>query len=197
MGTMNNYDPEEESQVRPELTREEEDVLNRLRETLGQTTSGLVDQPRHLRDAVLFDLALEALPQEDQLAAQAHLAICEECVRRLVTLQEAIQTDRTVSAVWDPEILHAAGESRFVPILRCPTEDGKYVITLQPTRNGQKDLLTLEVTPLLQERFEGLTVVLVSSRGKVILRGTISEGNITRLIDRQLREEWPFRIQAG
>ena len=76
------------------------------------------------------------------------------------------------------------------------SKEGKYFITLQPTRDGQRELLTLEVTPAFRQDLEGLQVVLVNRYGKEILRDTISGGTITRLIDRQWRDTWPFRVQA-
>ncbi|MGH7966637.1 MAG: hypothetical protein ACRERD_33210 [Candidatus Binatia bacterium] len=157
------------------------------------------DRPqRHLPDALLYDLALgEPLPEQRQ-EALGHLADCDECVQRLVGFQAAIAADKKVRAVWNPQVLRAAGEEQSLSVIKDLTEDGKYLITLQPTRDGQKDLFTLEVTASVGLSFEGQEVLVVSGKtGTVVLHGTISGGNITRLIDRKLRDEWPFRIQAG
>ena len=125
-----------------------------------------------------------------------NLTIPSECITQLSTFQAAIAADREVYAVWKPAVFYAAGESDSTPIIQEMTTADKYVITLQPTDDGKQDLLTLAVTPAFQEKLEGLRVVVVSSKGTVVLQGTISGGDITRLISHQLRDEWPFRIQA-
>jgi hypothetical protein len=112
-------------------------------------------------------------------------------------LQAIIAADQAVHAVWAPEVLHAAGGDELPPIRKYPTPDGKYLITLQPTRDGQKEQLILEVTPAYHERLNGRKVRVVSSQGTIVLHGTIAGGNITRFIDPKLRDEWPFRIHAG
>jgi len=77
------------------------------------------------------------------------------------------------------------------------TEDGKYLITLQATREGKRVVLKLEVTPSFQQELEGQTLIIVSDKGSYISRGTISGGKITSLIDQKFRDEWPFRVHAG
>jgi hypothetical protein len=151
---------------------------------------------RHLPDFVLYDLAWGELAAEERRNALRHLADCHECIARLTAFQAAIVADREVYAIWKPALLYAAGDGESAPVIQEVTTEGKYVITLQPTDNSQHDLLTLAVTPSFRERLEGLSVIVVSSKGTVVLQGTISGGDITRLIPRQLRVEWPFRIQA-
>ncbi|MGH9428301.1 MAG: hypothetical protein ACRD2L_18610 [Terriglobia bacterium] len=180
------------------VTQKQEKTLQEIWSAFLRTGREAGRPQKHLPDALLYDLALgEPLPEQRQ-EALGHLADCDECVQRLVAFQAAIATDKEVRAVWNPKVLHAAGEGQSPSVIKDLTEDGKYLITLQPTRDGQKDLFTLEVTASVGQSLEGQKVLVVSGKtGTVVLQGTISGGTITRLIARTLRDEWPFRIQAG
>jgi hypothetical protein len=147
-----------------------------------------------MTDAVLYELAFGESPPEHRDEAHVHLADCDACIQRLVAFQDAIQANQEVYAIWKPEVRHAAGEGASPSVVRHTTQDGKYHLTLQPSRDGQKDLLTLAVVTPWHQRLEGVQIMLVSSSGQLILQGIISGGTITRLIDRKWRNEWPFRI---
>ena len=174
-----------------ESRRPEEDVQPQGRLSMDAA------EPSHFADAVLYDLALGALPQDHRVAMLDHLANCDTCIEKLVTFQEAIATDRKVYAIWKPDILHAAGADQPPSIIRQATEDEKYLITLQPARSGEKDLLTIAVASALREHLEDHAVTLVSHEGNLIFRGTISGGTIIRIIERKWREELPFSIRVG
>ncbi|MBI3797186.1 MAG: zf-HC2 domain-containing protein [Deltaproteobacteria bacterium] len=195
--TQERKTPPEDSYMGSDVTKKQEEKLQEIWHTFARTGRKTVQLQRHPTDALLYDLALGELSPEEQEETRGHLADCDACIQRLVALQAAITTDREVRAVWAPKVLHAAGGVQFPSIIQDFTEDGKYRITLQPTREGQKDLLTLEVTSSCREKLEGQKVMLVSSKGTIILHGTISGGTVTRRVDRKLREEWPFRIHAG
>lgn len=156
-----------------------------------------IEGGHHLADAVLYDLALDELEAARRAHAKHHLSECPGCVSRLTTFQRAIASERAVHAVWEPQLLYAAGDSDTVPVIAEPTTDGKYEITLQPTTEGARDLLTLAVTPAYRDSLEGATVVVVSVQGTVVLRGMISGGNVAQLVPRALRAEWPFSVHAG
>jgi hypothetical protein len=201
---MSRYEPKENQQSQQEIapmgserTGEEDEMLQELWQAFLEAGSETGQLPGHLPDDVLYNLALDELSCEQREDAQGHVAACVTCRRRFGALEAALAADRAVYAVWDPEILHAAGSEQSPSAIKYPTPDGKYLMTLQPTRDGHKDLLTLEVMPAFQETLNSRKVLLVSSQGTVVLHGTISGGNITRLVDQKLRGEWPFRIQAG
>ena len=179
------------------MTKEQEKSLRETWRTFLQTGRESGQLQRHLPDALLYDLTLGESAPERRQEALSHLADCDECVRTLVAMQTAVATDREVRDVWAPKVLRAAGGGQDQSVIETPTEDGKYVITLQPTRDGQKDLLTLTVTPSFRQSLEGREILVISAKGTVILHGTVSGGNITRLIDCKLRDEWPFRVHAG
>lgn len=188
---------QEESPMSVDMTREQRETPQAIWQTFLQTGGETAQPQEHLTDALLYDLAVGELSAEQRPVVLEHLADCAACCRRLVDLQAAIATDREVRAVWTPKILRAAGGTQSPSVIKDLTEDGKYLITLQPTRDGQQDLLTLEVTSSFQQSLEGRKIIVVSAKGTVILHGTVSGGNITRLINRQLREEWPFWVHAG
>ena len=182
----------------PDRTREGGEALDAIWQALLPTGGETAQPQEHLTDAYLYDLAVGELSPEQRPVVLSHLADCDECVGRLVPLQAAISADKKVRAIWNPQVLHAAGSTESPSVIKDLTEEGgKYLITLQPTRDGQKDLLTLEVTSSFQQEIEDQKIMIISSKGTVVLRGTVSGGNITRLIDRKLREEWPFRVHAG
>lgn len=155
------------------------------------------DRWPHPPDEVLYDLALGELPAETRANVLSHLADCQECIARLRAFQTAIAADREVYALWQPAVRYAAGGTQAAPIIQMLTTEGKYKLTLQPTADGERDLVTLAVTPSFRQTLEGVKIMVVSSKGTVVLQGTIAGGDLTRLISRRLRDEWPFRIQAG
>ena len=180
-----------------ETTREPADTLQHMWQAIVGAGQDMAQFAEHLSEAVLYDVALGELAPELREEAHVHLADCDICIQQLVTFQAAIRANRKVHGVWEPQVFHAAGGVPPQSVIRDGTKEGKYVITLQPTRDGQRDLFTLEVTPAFRQDLEGLQVVLVNRHGKEILRDTISGGTITpRLIDRQWRDTWPFRVQA-
>ena len=174
-----------------------ERVLHHIRRQTRKAQNQTPEMRRHLPDYVLYDLALGELAAEERSNARRHLAACSECITRLSAFQAAMAADRKVGAVWKPTLLYAAGESDSTTWIRESTVEGKYELTLQPTDDDQRDLLTLTVTPPFRPRLEKVRVIVVSSKGTVVLQGTISGGDITRLIPRALRDEWPFRIHAA
>ena len=180
-----------------EVTKKQEETLQEMWHTFARTGRKTVQLQRHLSDALLYDMALGELPPKQREEACGHLADCQACVDKLVVLQTAIATDRKVRATWAPKVLHAAGDAQSLSVITALTEDEKYRITLQPIRDDQKDLLTLEVTPSFQQDLEGENIVVISAKGAKVLGGIISGGNISRLVDRKFREEWPFQVHAG
>ena len=180
----------------PETTREPTETFQNMWQTIVGTGQGMAQPAEHLSEAILYDVALGELAPELLAEAHVHLADCDACIQRLVAFQAAIRANRKVHGVWEPRVFHAAGGVPPQSVIRDGTKEGKYFITLQPTRDGQRELLTLEVAPAFRQDLEGLQVVLVNRHGKEILRDTISGGIITRLIDRQWRDTWPFRVQA-
>lgn len=184
-------------------SKSEREDMNEERAALGEwvdvleAEDGTVHGNGHLGDEDLFDLASGTLPVDERSRAHAHLADCGRCVRGLVEMQRAIESDRAVHAVWDPKVFHAAVEGQSPPVVEEPTADGKYRITLQPARQGERDLLTLQVSTPFREELEGQEIVVVGREGTVIMRGVISGGNVTRFIDRKLRAQWPFRIHGA
>ena len=189
--------PADEPQVTLGITQVQEQVLQALRKHLWTAQSKVMEPENHIPDFVLYDLALEELAPEERQNIKGHLADCQECVRRLVAFQAAIATDKEVFAVWEPEVLYAAGGSESVPVIKELTDGGKYEITLQATEDGERDLLTLAVTPSYRERLEGSEFIVVTSKGTLVLHGTITDGTISRFVSRRLRDEWPFRIHAA
>ena len=180
-----------------EKTREPVETLQNIWQAIVGAGQGMAQPAEHLSEAILYDVALEELAPELREETHVHLAACDVCIQQLVTFQAAIRANRKVHGIWEPRVFHAAGGVQSQSVIRDGTKEGKYFITLQPTRDGQRELLTLEVTPSFRQDLEGLQVVLVNRHGKEILRDTISGGTITRLIDRQWRDTWPFRVQAA
>lgn len=180
-----------------ETTREPAETLQNMWQGIVGAGQGMAQPAEHLSEAILYDVALGELAPELREEVHVHLADCDVCIQQLVTFQAAISANRKVHGVWEPRVFHAAGGVPSQSVIQDGTKEGKYVITLQPpTGDGQRELLTLEVTPSFRQDLEGLQVVLVNRHGKEILRDTISGGIITRLIDRQWRDTWPFRVQA-
>ncbi|MBI3801556.1 MAG: hypothetical protein HY268_31870 [Deltaproteobacteria bacterium] len=179
------------------VTKAQEEELHELWHAFLQRERKTGQLQSHLEDALLYDLALGELPPVQQEEVHGHLADCQLCVNKLIDIQATIVTDKKVRATWAPKVLHAAGNEPSRSVISALTEGEEYQITLQPTRDGQKDLLTLEVTPSFQQDVEGCKIVVFSAGWKIILSGAISGGNITRLVDRKFREEWPFRVHAG
>lgn len=161
-----------------------------------RTPNSVNTQQAHLPDEVLYDLALGELTPEARPEIQTHLADCQDCTARLHEFQTAIAADRKVRALWQPPVRYAAGETQAAPVIQALTTEGKYQITLRPATDG-RDLLTLAVMPSFRQTLEGAKVMVISHQGTLILQGTIAGGDLSRLIPRRFRDEWPFRIQAG
>jgi hypothetical protein len=178
-------------------TKNADEQLKQLWQTLLRIERGAVQPDEHPPGSVLYDLALGQKLAEQEEETRRHVADCDECRTKLTDLQAAIETDKKVRAVWSPKVVRAAGGGKPPALMQDVTEDGKYLITLQATREGKRVVLKLEVTPSFQQELEGQTLIIVSDKGSYISRGTISGGKITSLIDQKFRDEWPFRVHAG
>lgn len=191
---------EEEFAVESIISTEQEQALLEIWRSISPGKSQSSPAPEHLAEAVLYDLVLGKCSPEQEEAARGHIATCEECRYQFADLQKAVAQDQEMRALWAPKVLRAAGGERSTSPIKDVTSDDerKYVITLQPTRDPQKDLLIFEVTPAFRQRFEGKEfTIVVNATGTVVLRGTVAGGKITRLIDRELCDQWPFRVHAG
>ena len=171
-------------------------ALRKYGRQVRQTPDSAGAPRNHLPDEVLYDLALGEVTVKARPDIQSHLANCRECRDRLSEFRTAIAADQKVGALWKPTVRYAAGETQAVPVIQELTAEGKYQITLRPATDG-RDLLTLTVMRSFRKTLEGAKVMIISSQGTVVLQGTISGGDLSRLISRQFRDEWPFRIQAG
>ncbi len=149
----------------------------------------------HILPANLYELLVESRPPADRTLE--HLAFCPVCVQALRDMAEDLALADTRMVGWDLALPKAASSATKTTSWRLPTEGGRYTIEFDPhSSDPNKGLISLRVSPQCRDELEGRHVTLRDARGRVLLAGKITRGEVAKIITDPDRIEPGFIVRA-
>jgi hypothetical protein len=108
-----------------------------------------------------------------------HVGRCSRCVHQLKELMEAIEEGE----VWDFALPKAAASEEMGWNGEIFTSLGKYSITIRRALGDRsKGVITLQVGHDFREVLEGRRVAVKDGNGRLVLEGTIVDGEVSQVI---------------
>lgn len=132
----------------------------------------------HLSPSDLYRLLIPSSHAGEKEERLNHLTQCPRCLRELKGIAQSIEE----AEAWDLALPKAAASEIDWP-KKMPAEGGKYTVVIRRSiADPSRGVITLQVAMNYRETLEGKVVSLRDGRGHVLLKGKITNGEISQEI---------------
>lgn len=137
------------------------------------------DLGEHLSPAELYTLLIQPSHNRKRDEILDHLTRCPRCLQECKEIAESIEE----AAVWDVALPKAAATEMAWP-KKMPAEGGKYLIEIRRYLGKEnKGVITVKVEERYKAALEGKSIVVTDGRGRLLLKGPISDGEVSQVIE--------------
>lgn len=150
----------------------------------------------HIPTAELYEFLIHPTENPDRENLLDHLTQCPLCLHELDELVENMEETENRIVYMDFALPKAAASPLEGP-RQITTERGKYTIEIRQHISGEnKGIIIVQVAAPYREDLEGKNIVLRDSRGRILLRSMIINGEASQEIEALDQIEYGLVIQA-
>ena len=170
-------------------------TLEQALEVWGQWKAGREEITNHFSTGELNEFLFHPLETADREAILQHLRECPSCLAEFSALDRLREEEDTPGG-WDIALPKAAATSPSGP-RRITTESGRYTIDIRPQlADSSRGLIIVRVSGRDPESVEGGLLTLMDSERRILLQGTISQGEVAQEVENLGEIDYRFVVHV-
>jgi hypothetical protein len=158
------------------------------------TASSGKDLGKHVSSSDLFELLVGRSSDDIKSLLLRHISLCPQCLANFKDMVEAIED----SVPLDIALPKAAASDEMTWPKEIPTDGKKYTIILRRSiTERNRGVVTLQINPAYRDALEGQVAVLRDGTGRILLRGTIINGEVSQQIEDMEKIDHRFLVESN